>query len=133
MMAIGAEPPCRLANGHLGQVRSGEGEGFGEVRATDLPGRGVPGVHLGHHHALVAGGGDAAQQLGAGLLAPAGDQVLVGVGPLDTPVPSARWMCARRVPMSLAITIASEAEAAVCDRSRVTLGTSSLVGSQCGA
>src|SRR5580693_3820981 len=56
-----------------------------------------------------------------------------GMGPAGLPVPSARCTWARRPPSSAAMARASEPDAAVCERSSVTCGTSSAVGSQVGA
>src|SRR3989442_4530534 len=76
----GTLPSAGLTRGH-GQVLAGERQRLRQVRDPVPPGRRPVGLHLDHHHAVIPGRSEQAEQLGAGLAAAAGDQVLVGNGP----------------------------------------------------
>src|SRR5579862_1881439 len=81
LAAMAARLPLgRLARGE-GQVGAGEGERLGQVRLPVLLGRRAVGLDLGHHHALVPGRGQQAEQFGARLPAAARHQMLVGDRP----------------------------------------------------
>lgn len=70
------------ALGGRGEVEPGEGEGLGEVGLAFGGGHRAAGVDLDDHVPVEAGTGQPLQQLRAGLVAPAGHQVLVLVGAL---------------------------------------------------
>src|SRR6266567_6778907 len=73
-------PRAGLARRH-GQMLPGERQRPGQVRHPVLPRRRPAGLHLDHHRAAVPGRDELAEQLGAGLPAAAGHQVLVGYRP----------------------------------------------------
>src|SRR6266536_4714283 len=64
--------------GRDGQVLPGESQRLGQVRHPVLPGRRAVGLHLDDHGTGIPGGREQAEQFAAGLPAAAGHQVLVG-------------------------------------------------------